>query len=109
MRPSPILAEYQRWPMDSSASNKASPATAAPIASTTPRFRGRMPLSIRLRSSRGTATVMPASSATMIRNKTSSRRYGLAYEAMRRTVPGLSFCWVIFRSLENECMVCQLA
>ncbi len=72
--PSPILAEYQRWPIDSTASNSARPTTAAPIASTTLVWRGRMPLSISLRSSSGTATVMAASRATISRKVTSSLR-----------------------------------
>ncbi len=46
------------------------------------------------RSSSGLTTVMSASRTVAKRKSERYSLYGLAYEMIRRTVPGFSFCWV---------------
>ena len=71
MSPSPMRAEYQRWPMASSALTRARAATTPATAMTTPVSRGRMPRSMMVLSSSGMATVATADSVVMPRNTAS--------------------------------------
>jgi len=60
-----------------------------------------MPWSMMSRSSSGLTTVITASTEVAIRNTVRCIRYGRAYDAILRMVPGLSFCLVMEGSIRN--------
>ena len=104
MTPSPIRAENQRFMKPSPASNSATTPTAIAATITTVSSFGMIPWSMMRRSSSGFTTVMSASSDVPRRNSAMGQRYGRAYLAMRLTMPGWSFCLVMFGSLANPRM-----
>ena len=74
MRLSPIRAENHRLVTPRTASNSATPATAAASPMTIASFLGRMPLSMMSRSSSGLTTVISASSAVVTMKAASAPR-----------------------------------
>ena len=74
MSPSPMRAENQRVATESPAPSRASAATAPATHSTTAMSLGRMPSSMMVCSSSGTATAITADSAVSVRKMTRSSR-----------------------------------
>jgi len=102
-----MRAENQRVANESTAPSTARPATAPATHSTTVMSLGRMPSSMMVCSSSGTATAITADSVVSVRKMARSRRYGRAYDAIRRTMPRLSRCWVTDLSRVNERIACH--
>ena len=74
MSPSPMRAENQRVATESAAPTRASIATTTATHSTTVMFLGRMPRSMMVCSSSGTATAITADSVVSVRKMTRSSR-----------------------------------
>src|SRR5579859_749045 len=105
MRDSPILAEYHSLAMPRPASITARPATATARVTTTLVLWARIPLSMTVRSSNGFATVITASAPVISRKRHNWRRYGAAWAAILRTVPGVTFCWSTEASRRKDHMM----